>query len=61
MDQMNTCCEATDGAQCCREENWGGWCEKPPLATVSARNPRKITRAIAITRMVLETTSYPWL
>ena len=41
MDEMSTCCEAADGAQCCRAGNGGGWCEKPPLVTASARNPRK--------------------
>ena len=44
--EIDTCCEATGGAQCCREGNWARWCAKPPPATANDRNPREEEQTI---------------
>ena len=46
--EIDTCCEATGGAQCCREANWARWCAKPPQATANDRNPREEEKTIEL-------------
>ena len=46
--EINTCCEATGEAQCCREANLARLCAKPPLVTANDRNPREEEKTIEL-------------